>query len=348
LTGEEVEKRYQRRLKSRQKRSQSAGGGGASETKQSEPEYQDDGRPLPKRRDDKDDDEEDKSFNDMRKHMERGARFRSMARRNQQNQTTEQIKNSKENVKQAAKEYKEQKNERQKQADELRNKSLLNKYTRKAQANYKAKKAQDAPQPPIPDIAPRRYNTRTRSNSVDSPKSFFQRLQDATPNTHRGLVKDLFKNTDRVLKDNPPVEAALKEAIATKGKRISVPVLSSSGVDTSTLPLSVNQHATIIANYESNIQEIKGILTDIGTGQITVQQKNIINRHLPDFIKSTKTKAGRVQEALTVLQEKLTDAKLHQRMTNLTIASPMTKNPVFDLPKPPGKQTSAGGGGARK
>jgi hypothetical protein len=30
----------------------------------------------------------------------------------------------------------------QKQADELRTKSLLNKYTKKAQANFKAKKAQ--------------------------------------------------------------------------------------------------------------------------------------------------------------------------------------------------------------
>ena len=323
--------------------------GGVSESKRTDPEYQDDGRPLPKKKDDEDDEDDvDKSVKKMSKTMERKARFKSMAQRNQRNKTSEQIRNSKEAVKQAAKDYKEQKQEQQKQADELRNKSILNKYTKKAQANFKAKRAKEAPQPPIPDMAPRQYNTRARSNSADSPKSFFQRLQDATPKTHRGLVKDLFKNTDRVLKDNPPVQEALKEAIASKGKRISVPVLSSSGVDTSTLPISVNQHPVIIANYETNINEIKGILTDIGTGQITVQQKNIINKYLPDFIKSTKTKAGRVQEALNAMQEKLTDAKLLQGMTNLKIASPMTANPAFELPKPPKGASAGGGGGARK
>ena len=65
---------------------------------------------------------------------------------------------------------------------------------------------------------------------------------------------------------------------------------------------------------------------------------------MPDFVKSTKTKAGRVQEALNAMQEKLEDAKLLQQFTNLKVASPMKANPVFEAPK----GTSAGGGGTRK
>jgi len=340
LSDEEAERKFQQRQARRQKQNQGAGGGSASESKRADPEYQDEGRPLPKKRDDKD--EEDDGLDDMVKHMERKARFKTMAQRNQINKTSEQIRNSKEAVKQAAKDYQEQKQERLKKADELRDKSL-NKYAKKIQTNYRAKKTKVAPQPPVPDKAPRRY-TRTRSMSADSPNTFFKKLEAATPSTHRRLVRELDDNTDKVLEDNPPVVAALQEAIASKGKRITIPVLSSSGVDTSTLPVSVNQHPTIIANYESNIREIESILTDIGSGQITVQQKNIINKYLPDFVKSTKTKAGKVQEALNAMQEKLEDAKLLQQFTNLKVASPMKANPAFEVPK----GTSAGGGGARK
>jgi hypothetical protein len=268
-----------------------------------------------------------------------------MAQRNQRNKTSEQIKSSKEAVKQAAKEYKEQKNEQQKQADELRNKSLLNKYTRKAQANYKAKKAQKTQSkpsyaqavsspPPVPPTA------RRRSQSFDeSPNTFFKRLQDASPSTLNQVLSKKSKQLDAVQTADQAIDKG-------KTKRTTSNLISSSGVDTSQLPLTTTQRSQQITSYETNIAEITKILADIGSGSITKDQKAIINKYLPEFVGSTNAKAKRVQEALSEMEKKLSDAKLEQGMSKVRSKAPMTANPVFDLPKPPAPV--AGGGGTRK
>ena len=132
-----------------------------------------------------------------------------------------------------------------------------------------------------------------------------------------------------------------------KTKRTAQNIVSSSGVDTSDLPLTINQQSQQIANYETNIAEISKILADIGSGSITKDQKTIINKYLPEFVGSTNAKVKRVQEALTEMEKKLSDAKLQKGMTKVRSKSPMTANPVFDLPQAP-KGPVAGGGGARK
>ena len=288
--------------------------------------------------------------------MERQDRFTSMVRRNQQNKTSEQIQSTKEAVKQAAKDYQQQKQERYKKADELRDKSLTTKYAKKIQTNYRAKKAQQAksqtPQPkqsyaqavstppPIPspsDKSSGRNTSRAFQASKESPKTFFNRLMEASPNTLQRELHSKSKELDAVLAADQAIDKG-------RAKRTATNVVSSSGVDTSALPLTINQHPELIASYEANINDINKIIADIGTGAITKDQKAIINKFLPEFVGSTNAKAKRVQEALVEMEKKLTDAKLQHGMAKVRTTAPMTANPAFEAPKGP----ISGGGGARK
>ncbi len=105
-----------------------------------------------------------------------------------------------------------------------------------------------------------------------------------------------------------------------------------------------------ITNYEQNIIEIEKIIDDIGTDKITVQQKEIINKYLPDQIKSTAARKPSVQRALKEIQQKLEEKRLQLRNANLK-GNEMTSNPAFEPPStldlPPAPKT-AGGGGPRK
>jgi prefoldin subunit 5 len=150
-------------------------------------------------------------------------------------------------------------------------------------------------------------------------------------------------NVSRDLDANIAADQALDKDKG-KTKRTATNVISSSGVDTANLPLTVTQQAQVINDYEANIADINKIIVDIGSGSITVQQKAIINTYLPNFVASTNAKAKRVQEALAEMEKKLTDAKLQQGMTKVRSKSPMTANPAFEAPKGP----VSGGGGARK
>jgi hypothetical protein len=163
---------------------------------------------------------------------------------------------------------------------------------------------------------------------------------EASPNTLRQELQSKSKELDAVLAADQAIDKG-------RAKRTTTNVVSSSGVATSELPLTINQHPELIASYESNISDINKILADIGTGSITKDQKAIINKYLPEFVGSTNAKAKRVQEALTEMEKKLTDAKLQHGMAKVRTTAPMTSNPAFELPQAP-KGPVSGGGGPRK
>ena len=93
------------------------------------------------------------------------------------------------------------------------------------------------------------------------------------------------------------------------------------------------------------------MVIDVGTGQITKQQKDIINKFMPDFVKSTVAKQPTVGIALAEMKQKLEEKKIQLRYSMLK-AGGMTANPTFqppsalDLPPPP--ITKSAGGKARK